>query len=985
MNQYSSYFPTFFIILITPSNLGIVSAVPCLIIKLSDYNNMHSINFLIRYVFLGLLIPFYASFIIGCSQDSNTTTVTESTMNSPLLSLTYSIKGRVVKGPVDSATVNVFTLDSQGKKQLPFGTTTTNPDGYYEVFIKSPPYTSISIESRGGSYTDEVTGNRVNIHKEEFLEGYFVLPWNETNLQINITPLTTIASALARHQFHTNNIDLQQAIDQSSKQIATQFGVKDISVTEIPHFSEINKANQNEQSYFLGLAGFTQLDKNDPSLSALQIISQIGKDIEQDGIWGNQFKIKPSTLSQAVKQFLASHPGTLTATLDDAIKISGIPVATVFQGEFFSFTPTVQDFDLGTGYNHQLTFSIQNKPAWATFNTATGTLSGIPTNDHLGTTKAITISVKDDTVEQATLRAFDLTVINVNDPPIFTSQPRTQTKEDHKYVYQASAIDSDMGDAVTFHLDQAPDGMLISTGGLISWTPDNDDVGVHNIVISASDNSHPRGSTQQKFALLVENVNDNPIITSTPLSNTVAQGTEFLYQPAVYDADANDSFSFVLDYAPQGMVVDTTTGKITWTPSSKISGKFDVRLRVMDQAGTTGIQDLEIYVVIPQLNWKLKFVDSEETTVVDGRAILAFDNDINTFWQSRASRTNLPTHEIQIDLGALYEINSILYQPRTDTRDGMISHYQFYISDDGVNWGEAAISGKFVKAVDEQYAKLDAPNKNRTGRYIRLVVLKTFNEKLYTSIAELNLMGVATNNHRPIVTIESPTSHISTITTGDTVTFTSSTKDVDNNSPFTYSWNFGDPAIPKSNKQNPGPVQFNNPGTYTIALTVKDAANQESLLSTRIVRVLAPNILLIPRDDWRVTYADSEEKIIENGAKENILDNDGRTIWHTEWFYNTPKHPHEIRIDFGRIFTLDSLLYLPRQDGASGRLADFEIYVSNDGVSWGLPIAQGTLTNSKEEITIPLATVGRHIRFVSTNEVGGNEWAAISELNVTGQ
>ena len=84
--------------------------------------------------------------------------------------------------------------------------------------------------------------------------------------------------------------------------------------------------------------------------------------------------------------------------------ISGSPVVTVIAGEFYEFSPTASDAD-----GDALTFSIGNRPAWATFDSATGTLAGTPATTDVGTTTDVTISVSDGT-DSAALAAFDLEV-----------------------------------------------------------------------------------------------------------------------------------------------------------------------------------------------------------------------------------------------------------------------------------------------------------------------------------------------------------------------------------------------------------------------------------------------------------------------------------------------------------------------------------------------------------------------------------------------
>jgi len=78
------------------------------------------------------------------------------------------------------------------------------------------------------------------------------------------------------------------------------------------------------------------------------------------------------------------------ATANVAPTISGSPLTSVTAGSAYSFTPTASDAN-----NDALTFSIQNKPSWATFSTTTGALTGTPSAANVGTFSSIVISVSD--------------------------------------------------------------------------------------------------------------------------------------------------------------------------------------------------------------------------------------------------------------------------------------------------------------------------------------------------------------------------------------------------------------------------------------------------------------------------------------------------------------------------------------------------------------------------------------------------------------
>jgi hypothetical protein len=90
---------------------------------------------------------------------------------------------------------------------------------------------------------------------------------------------------------------------------------------------------------------------------------------------------------------------------NQAPTISGTPAAQTMQGQQYSFTPTAADANGDT-----LTFSITNKPAWATFTASTGQLSGTPTAGQVASYSNIQISVSDGTVT-TNLPSFTITVV----------------------------------------------------------------------------------------------------------------------------------------------------------------------------------------------------------------------------------------------------------------------------------------------------------------------------------------------------------------------------------------------------------------------------------------------------------------------------------------------------------------------------------------------------------------------------------------------
>jgi hypothetical protein len=101
---------------------------------------------------------------------------------------------------------------------------------------------------------------------------------------------------------------------------------------------------------------------------------------------------------------LAAFSLTVSAPANRTPAISGAPATSISVGGAYSFTPIAIDADGNT-----LTFSIANKPSWATFNAANGQLAGMPTVANVGTYAGISISVSDG-VASATLGSFAITV-----------------------------------------------------------------------------------------------------------------------------------------------------------------------------------------------------------------------------------------------------------------------------------------------------------------------------------------------------------------------------------------------------------------------------------------------------------------------------------------------------------------------------------------------------------------------------------------------
>ena len=126
------------------------------------------------------------------------------------------------------------------------------------------------------------------------------------------------------------------------------------------------------------------------------------------GKWSNiRISVTDGKTRVSLPAFTITARAASSGSSNGAPKISGSPAKSVAVGNTYSFTPTASDPN-----GDKLTFSIQNRPAWASFNTSTGRLSGTPTRSQVGTYSNIVIRVSDGR-STVSLPAFSIAVTDI--------------------------------------------------------------------------------------------------------------------------------------------------------------------------------------------------------------------------------------------------------------------------------------------------------------------------------------------------------------------------------------------------------------------------------------------------------------------------------------------------------------------------------------------------------------------------------------------
>jgi hypothetical protein len=161
--------------------------------------------------------------------------------------------------------------------------------------------------------------------------------------------------------------------------------------------------------------------------------------------------------------------------------LSGAPVTSVTAGNSYGFTPTVSD---GCG---TLTYGITNQPSWASFDTATGALTGTPALADVGTTNGVVISVIDANGLSDILASFNLQVTAGCVAPVISGTPDTSIASGSAYSFNPT-VSNGCG-TLAFDIVNQPSWASFDTAtGALTGTPDAADVDAYsNIVITATD------------------------------------------------------------------------------------------------------------------------------------------------------------------------------------------------------------------------------------------------------------------------------------------------------------------------------------------------------------------------------------------------------------------------------------------------------------------------------------------------------------------
>ncbi len=315
--------------------------------------------------------------------------------------------------------------------------------------------------------------------------------------------------------------------------------------------------------------------------------------------------------------YTLNNPSISIVTIHDAAipntapMISGSPATSVAEGATYRFAPTASDAD-----GDALTFSIVNRPSWASFNASTGVLSGTPDMSQAGTTSDIRISVSDGSAT-ASLSPFSITVTNTNQPPTISGSPTTSLDEGVAYRFTPSASDPD-GDALTFSVSNLPSWANFNTStGAITGTPDSNSAGTYsNIVIRVSD-----GSAQASLSAFAITVADVAETGGTFQFANNAYSVEEGGTATLTVTRSNSHGAATVNYGTYGVEARNSVdyNGYAWTPLNFLDGEASKTIRLVTLTDTLaeGDETLEVHLDAPSTGYTLNSPSVSIVTIQD--------------------------------------------------------------------------------------------------------------------------------------------------------------------------------------------------------------------------------------------------------------------------------------------------------------------------------------------------------------------------------
>jgi uncharacterized protein (DUF1800 family) len=237
-----------------------------------------------------------------------------------------------------------------------------------------------------------------------------------------------------------------------------------------------------------------------------------------------------------------------------------------------------------------LSYALVSGPSGLTVS-ALGEMTWTPTEAQGPSTNVVRVQVFDDgTPSRSGTNEFVLVVQEVNLPPVLAAVPDLAVGVLELLTVTLVGSDMDLpANVLTYGLVEGPSGLLVSTGGVVTWTPSDPQGPSTNVVrVKVADNRDPALEAIRQFTVTVTMTNSVP--QPTPVADQIVdEATTLNFNLTAMDRDQPASSLIFSKVDGLAALTISPSGRVTWTPAETDGpGTNVIAFRVTD----TGIPAL---------------------------------------------------------------------------------------------------------------------------------------------------------------------------------------------------------------------------------------------------------------------------------------------------------------------------------------------------------------------------------------------------------
>ena len=462
---------------------------------------------------------------------------------------------------VGSYTVTVTTTDESGNSETTTFTIdvedTTKPtvesvaDQKQEVNTEIEPIKIEATDNSGQGVTNKVDGLPAGVTFDEATNTISGTPSEVGSYDIKVT--TTDESG--NSETTTFTIDVEDTTKPTVEDIADQTQEVNTEITPIK-IEATDNSGQTVTNKVDGLPDGVTFDEATNTISGTP--SEVGS-----------YDIKVTTTDESGN----ATETTFTIDVEDTSKPTVESVADQTQEVNTEIEPIKIEARDNSG--QAVTNKVDGLPAGVTFDEATNTISGTPSE--VGSYD-VTVTTTDES-GNATEITFTINVEDTTKPTVEDIADQTQEVNTEITPITIESEDNS-GQAVTNKVEGLPDGVTFDeTTNTISGTPN--EVGSYTVTVTTTDESG--NATETTFTIDVED-------TTKPTVESIADQTQEInteIEPIKIEATDNSGQAVTnkVDGLPAGVTFDETTNTISGTPSKV--GSYDITVTTTDESGNS--------------------------------------------------------------------------------------------------------------------------------------------------------------------------------------------------------------------------------------------------------------------------------------------------------------------------------------------------------------------------------------------------------------